>query len=142
MPKVIYANLVWFLIVMVGTVGASINRHTSEFWAAMPDVRRNYDLFFVGAYGLLFLVALIGILKRKKWGYEFTMAFNYILALLAFIPVVGLIIFNLRNGIPLSWIADLDWRINSDNIIVSSVSIVFIVFMRRPNVKSLFNKSM
>lgn len=141
MPKVIYANLIWFLIIMVGTVRAAIYRHTSESWQCMPaSVIRNYDLMFVGAYGCLFLISLVGILKRKRWGYECAMGFNYTLSALVIIPFIAIFIFTITNGIPLSFLSQIDLATYLNYIVVSIVSIVFIFFMRRPNVKSLFNK--
>ncbi len=140
MPKVIYANLIWFFIVMVGAVNGSISRHKSEFWQGMPDVSRNYDLLFLGAYGCLFLMSLVGILKRKRWGYECAMGFNYTLSALIVIPFIAIFIFTITNGIPLSFLSQIDLATYLNYIVVSTVSIVFIFFMRRPNIKSLFNK--
>lgn len=124
---------------MFSTIAASIYRHSSEDWARMSDVTLNYDLMFVGAFGLFALAASIGLLKKKKWGYAFAMAFNYILALMAFLPICALLIFNLQNDIPLSEIAKLKWYGNNlDNLFISAVSIILIVFMSRSNVKTLY----
>lgn len=117
---------------------SSVNRHSSAEWKRMPDVRLNYDLLFVGVWGLLFLLAAIGLLKRKKWGYDCAMCFNYILAFMAFIPFIGLVLFNWEHGIPLSEIIKIDWSFHIGNILISAVSVVFIALMRRSNVKSLF----
>ena len=138
MPKVIYANLIWLFIIVLGAIAASIFRHASGSWDIMPDVRMNYDILFVCGFCCLFIISLIGILKRKKWGYEFTMCFNYILIMLAFIPIIIGIIYALKSSIPFHII----WNANLQNLIIGVVSIVFVFFMKRSNIKSLFNESM
>ena len=138
MPKVIYANLIWLFIIVVGAVAASIFRHSSGAWDIMPNVRMNYDILFVGGFCCLFIIAIIGILKRKRWGYEFTMCFNYILVMLAFIPIIIGIFYVLKSSIPFHLI----WEANLQNLVIGLVSIIFVFFMRRPNIKLLFEKNM
>jgi fluoride ion exporter CrcB/FEX len=135
MPKIIYANVIWFLIVLIGTVAASINRHTSATWNQMPDVRLKYDLLYVWVLGVFLLLASIGLLRKKKWGYKLAMSFNYVLAALAFIPIIGLVIF---YKVSLSETVAMTWPANLNNYVISVISIVFIILMGRRNVKAIF----
>lgn len=104
MPKIVYANIVWFLIVIASAVSASISRHGSTEWDKMADVRMNYDVVFAGVFGSYCLVSIVGLLKRKKWGYSSAMGFNYVIAALSIIPMLGL-----RNDIPLSEVSKVIW---------------------------------
>lgn len=104
MPKIVCANIVWFLIVIASAVSASISRHGSTEWDKMADVRMNYDVVFVGVFGSYCLVSIVGLLKRKKWGYSSAMGFNYVIAALSIIPMLGL-----RNDIPLSEVSKVIW---------------------------------
>lgn len=138
MPNVIYINMLWLLIMTGLSITSSIKRHLSAEWNRMPDLRLGYDFLFVGVFGLLFLMTTIGLLKRKKWGYDCAMCFNYILALMALVPVIALVLFNWEHGIPLSEILKIDWSFHLGNILISAVSVVFISLMRRSNIKSIF----
>ena len=138
MPRVLYGNIIWFAIVMGAIFLAALSRHESEFWDSMPDVRRNYDLLFVGVFGAIFLISSIGIILQKKWGYEFTVSFNYLLAFLSFIPLLGLIFYFLKEGIPLSELTLEMVKPNIDNAIISCVSLIFALLIRRDSVSSHF----
>lgn len=123
---------------MVALVMAAADRHASEFWDSMPDVRQNYDLLFVGVFGGMFLASVVGVLKRKKWGYEFIVSFNYVLAFLSFIPIIGLAIYCFKSGVPVSEIPLKDVAPNIYNGTVSIVSLAFALLIRRKNVSSVF----
>lgn len=138
MPKVVYANIIWFLVVMASTIGASLARHGSPQWDKMADVRLYYDILFVGIFGCYCAVSIVGLLKRKKWGYSSAMGFNYVIAALSVIPVLGLLFFSLLNDIPLSEVSDANWGITPSGIALGLISLVFIIIMRRQNVKSVF----
>lgn len=138
MPKIVYANIIWFLVVMASTVGASIARHESTEWDKMEGVRLNYDILFVGVFGIYCLVSIVGLLKRKKWGYSSAMGFNYVIAFLSVVPVLGLLFFSLRNDISLSEAADANWGLTPTGLALGIISLVFIALMRRQNVKSVF----
>ena len=97
MPKIVYANLTWFIIIVAAAIGGSINRHASSTWDAMPDVRLNYDLMFVGAFALLLILSLIGIYKKKNWGYVWAMTFNYILISFSITPSIAVLIFSFNK---------------------------------------------
>ena len=138
MPRILYWNIIWFAVVMGALFLAALSRHESEVWDSMADVRQNYDLFFVGGFGIIFVISSIGIIRQKKWGYEFTVSFNYLLAFLSLIPFFGLTLYFLKEGISLSELTFEMVTPNIDNAIVSGVSLIFAFLIRRENVSSHF----
>ena len=141
MPKIIYANLVWFIIIFTGAVIGSVNRHSSPTWDTIPDVRLNYDLMFVGVFGLILLISLIGIYKKRSWGYNSAMFFNYILVTFSVTPIIGMLIYAFINDFTISNLMEIDWSFTSAGFFTSAISIVFVVYMRKSHVKSIFKNT-
>lgn len=139
MPKIVYANIVWFGLIVLMGVNASLMRHKSSTWQAMPDVEIKYDVLFVGVFGLLFLISSIGLLKKKQWGYQFTMAFNAILTFLVIVPFISLTVLNFEQNISLSQAVRYSWDTN--NFIISFISLIFIILMNRKTIKSIYNNT-
>ncbi len=79
--KLIYANIVWFGILIIGITNANLGRFTSEDWGSMEDVRLKYTLLY-GVVTLLLAASITGLLLKKKWGYELALASNTSMALL------------------------------------------------------------
>ncbi len=129
--KVIYANLTWFIFVIVGLIGSFYERHASLGWNNMPEVRAEYDFVF-GLLALYLIIASIGLIQKKRWGYILSIAANSILAvapLLIFIFVL----------IMLSELSVIDHaKASAGNIFVSLVSITFLYLLRKEPVKCLF----
>jgi hypothetical protein len=126
---------------MSGAIAASIFRHTSAVWADMPDVRLNYDIIFVVFFGILVFSASIGLLKKRKWGYEIAMLFNYILGLSLILPFIAIAIFYFENNIPISEMSKLEYFGNNlNNLVIGSVSVFFIILMNKANIKTLYKK--
>jgi hypothetical protein len=115
----------------VGLIGSFYERHTSLGWNNMPEVRIEYDLIF-GLIVLYLVVASIGLIKRKRWGYILSIAANSILVvtpLLIFIVVL----------IMLNELSVIDQvKASAGNFLVSLVSITFIYLLRKKQVKCLF----
>ena len=38
MPKVVYANILWFMVVMIAAISESMSRHASDEWASMVNL--------------------------------------------------------------------------------------------------------
>lgn len=136
MPKIVYANTVWFALIFLMGLHASWMRHHDPAWQAMPEVKIKYDVLFVGVFGLLCLASSIGLLKKKQWGYHLTMAFNAILAFLVIVPFIALTVFNFEQHLSLFQAVKHGW--NTNNFIISFISLMFIVLMNKKNIKSIY----
>lgn len=79
--KIVYANILWFCILIVGITAANLGRFNSDEWESMSDVRFNYTLLYSGIT-LLLMASIAGLLLKRKWGYELTLASNSTMALL------------------------------------------------------------
>lgn len=143
MPKIVYANVVWFLVVMASLIDTSVMHHQSADWDDMPDSRLHYDLLLVGVFGCYCLAAIVGLLSRKKWGYSAAMGFNYVIGALSIAPTIAIIVVSLRSDLPISSMSDagLAWGVTSTGVILGIISVVLIVLMKQKHVRSVFEGS-
>ena len=65
--KGIYANIIWFAIVIFGLSGAAFWRHNSTEWASMADSRLVYNLVY-GLVAMYLIVATVGLIIKRKVG--------------------------------------------------------------------------
>jgi len=86
--KVIYANIVFFIIVLYGLVGAALIRLTSSFWETMDGVKTEYDLVSL-ICAVWLLVTIVGLILRKPWAYTHALSID---AVIAIVPIILLII--------------------------------------------------
>ncbi|MCG7899777.1 MAG: hypothetical protein JAY85_15145 [Candidatus Thiodiazotropha weberae] len=73
--KALYVNAIWFVILIVGLIGAAVQRHTSLDWSEMSDVRMNYDLLY-GSLAIYLAISVYGLLAKRNWGYSLSVAAN------------------------------------------------------------------
>ena len=78
--KVIYANIVFFLIVLYGLIGAALIRLTSEFWQQMDSVKTEYDLISL-IFVIWLVVTIIGLAMKKPWAYVQALFANAVIAI-------------------------------------------------------------
>jgi len=134
--KIVYSNVIFFALLIIGLVGAAVDRSTTSFWHDMSDVKLKYDIIW-GIIGLFITFTIIGMLFRRKWAYQFAIAVNGIFTILPLmIFVTTTVMFwnevNLVNSI-----------INySLHLISALISCIFALsLMLSKNVKNSYNKS-
>jgi uncharacterized membrane protein YeaQ/YmgE (transglycosylase-associated protein family) len=134
--KVIYSNIIFFALLIIGLVGAAIDRSTTDFWDDMPEVKIKYDIIW-GTIGLFVAFTTIGMLFRKRWAYQLAIAINGIFTLL---PIM---IFATNTVMFWNETSIIDSIINySLHLIVAVIAGVFAVsLMFSKNVKNAYNKS-
>ncbi len=130
--KLIYANTIWLAVIILGLVGAALNRRSGPDWESMPDVRTNYD-FLYGIIGIYLVVCIVGLVSKKKWGYSATIFANAILSIIP-LGIFSATLFMLMPDI--SFIEILN--INLGNLAVGLVSLVFWVLLTKSNAKSSY----
>jgi len=86
--KVIYANIVLFIVVLYGLLGSAITRLNSSFWQDMGSVKTEYDVVWL-LFSVWLVITIYGLLKKKPWAYVHTLSIN---AVLAFVPLLLLIV--------------------------------------------------
>jgi hypothetical protein len=134
--KVIYSNIIFFTLLIIGLVGAAIDRMTTSFWHDMPDVKMNYDIIW-GIVGLFVAFTIFGMLLRKKWAYQFAIALNGIFTILPImIFVTTTIMFWQETNLVDSFIH------YSLYLIIAIISCIFALsLMFSKNIKNAYNKS-
>ena len=138
MPRIIYVNIIWLSIVTSALIIDAIARYASALWSSLPDAVQNASIISIGMLVCMFIAATIGIIKKKKWGYDFTVSLNYVLGILSFIPIAGFAIYCLKTGFPVSEIPLEYVTPNILGAIVSVVSLIFALLIRRKSVSSVF----
>ncbi len=127
--KGIYANIVWYAIIVYGLVGAAVHRHSSADWEGMADARMNYDLVF-GGLALYLIVSAVGLMLKRKWGYLLAVSAN---ATLALAPMAVLIASLVIVFPALSVIEVL--QSNLVNLVLGVVSLGFWIWIVKSNIK-------
>jgi hypothetical protein len=127
--KLIYANIIWFILLILGILNASIGRFNSEEWISMSDVRLKYTLLYGGVM-LYLIISIIGLLLKKSWGYKIALISNSIMTL---IPLsMFFVSFFILSEMPISEIVS----IHAFNLTVGIVSLVFWLAQLRLGVKA------
>ena len=130
--KVIYANIIWYVCILIGLGFAALNRHSSSDWVNMADVRNNYDILY-GLLGVYLVVCIAGLLLKKRWGHSIAVSANAIFSLLP----LGIFIASLYMLLPdLSFIELLEN--SSTNIVIGVISLVFWIGLLKSNIKEIF----
>ena len=130
--KVIYANIIWYVCILIGLGFAALNRHNSSDLGNMTDVRYNYDVLY-GLLGIYLVVCIAGLLLKKRWGYSIAVTANAIFSLLP----IGILLASLYMLLPdLSFIELLE--INLTNIVVGVISLVFWVWLLKSHIKEIY----
>ena len=92
-PKVIWANILFFIYVILNLVGGVIYRNISSEWENMKDVRLEYDLFFGLGFSALSILAIVGLLLRKEWGRQISITFCAVLFFANFVLRLGVYLY-------------------------------------------------
>lgn len=116
--KIIYANIIWFSLLIIGITIANLGRFSSEEWDGMSGVRFNHTLLY-GGVSLLLVLSIAGLILKRKWGYELALASNSTMALLPISLFVASFIL-LQEMSVLELIS-----IHATNLVVGVVSLVF-----------------
>jgi len=134
--KVIYANIIWYAAILLGLIGAALNRHSNADWESMPDVRGNYDALY-GILGLYLVLCIVGLVSKKSWGYSVTVSANATLSMLP-LSIFAPSLFMLMPDI--SFVEVLN--INLSNLVVGFVSLILWVWLVKSDIKGNYvNKS-
>lgn len=129
--KIIYANSLWLGLLIIGITNAGLSRFNSEEWENMSDIRLNYTIFY-GAIMLLLVFSIIGLLLKRKWGYELAQASNFSMALMPIsIFVLSLVM------LPTQSVAQ-QLSIHSLNLVVGVISLYFGLSLALSGVKAKY----
>ena len=91
--KIIYANILFYVLILFGLVGAAVDRAAQPIWKDMNNTKFYYDIIGV-LVGTWILVTIFGLLKRKSWAYKFALTVNATFTLIPFsISLVTTIMF-------------------------------------------------
>ena len=135
--KIIYANIVFFLIVLYGLVGAAIIRLTSDFWQEMNSVKTEYDLVSL-IFVIWLVVTTIGLVMKKPWAYVHALSAN---AVIAIVPVLLFIIATIILWGEVDHIETIKGSIG--DFIAAAIGFVFwLLLYKSNNVKNAYNKSL
>jgi hypothetical protein len=138
MPKILYINIIWFSIVMVAMVINGIARYSSILWSEVPDIEQSKFFLFDSLLVCIFIISFVGVMRRKKWGFEFTVSLNYVLTIWPFMPIVALAISCFKSGLPISEIPFEYVTPNIVSVIIAVISLIFVLLIRRKSVRSVF----
>lgn len=126
-------NLIWFTFLLYGLGGAAYVRHTSPSYADATELRLMYDLIYLVGLGGLILLAILGIILRKKWGYSVSIIVNAVIPVLALgIFIIGIFMTDLQFGDVL--------RINANNLAGGFVSFCLLLSILTRDVKGYFQE--
>jgi len=117
--KIIYANIIWYVITILGLLGAAFNRHSSSDWENMSDVTTNYDIVF-GCLALYLIICGGGLLLKRRWGFAHAVSVN---ATLTLIPL-GIFIASLAIALPTLDLISI-FKANFINLLYGTVSLIF-----------------
>jgi len=130
--KIIYANIIWYICILIGLGFAALDRHNSSNWENMIDVRNNYDVLY-GFLGIYLAVCIVGLLSKKSWGYSVAISANATLSLLP----LGIFIASLFMLLPdLSFLELL--ISNLTNLVAGIVSLGFWLWLVKSNIKEIY----
>jgi hypothetical protein len=133
LPKTVYANIIWFIVIFIGTIFSIIDRHLSKEWKTMPDNRVQYDILF-GIIDLALVFSVMGLLSRKKWGYFVALTTNATIACSTItVFAVHLILFS--NAMAL----DKSFSIFSETIVIGFISLFFFMLLAKKRIKAIYN---
>ncbi len=134
--KIIYANIVLFIVVLYGLLGSAITRLNSSFWQEMDSVKTEYDIVW-SLFSIWLIITIYGLLKKKHWAYVHTLSIN---AVLAFVPLLLFITTSAMLWQEIDHIQTLKSIIYE--LVVSFVAFVFwLILYKSSYVKKSYNKS-
>jgi len=129
--RMVYANIAWFILLIIGLTNATVSRYSSEIWDGMDDVRFNYTLLF-GGITLLLAASIAGLLLKRKWGYELALASNLSMALLPLsLFVVSFVMLPSAKANELL-------ACNAQNLVVGLISLFFLAAHVRSGIKAKY----
>ncbi len=134
--KIIYANIIFFILVLYGTAGAAVERFVSSFWEDMGAVKTEYDIVW-SLFSIWLLITITGLILKKPWAYAHAISAN---AVLAIVPTILLVLASLVfwEGLNvLSLVKEIIFELS-----VSLISLIFfIILLKSANVKKAYNKA-
>ena len=135
--KIIYANIVFFLVVLYSLIGAALIRLTSDFWQSMESFTTEYDLVSL-VFVVWLVVTTIGLVMKKQWAYVHALSAN---AVIAVVPVLLFIIATIMLWGEIDHIETAKRSIN--DFTASAIGFVFwLLLYKSSKVKNAYNKSL
>ena len=136
--KVIYANIMFFIIVLYGLLSAALMRLASSFWQSveMGSVKTEYDyIAFICAIWLV--VTVVGLIMKKPWAYVHAQSIDAVIA------VVPIIFFCVTTFILLQVIDHLEaLKDYVYDLLFSGIAFAFwVTLYKSSSVKSAYNKT-
>lgn len=123
--KLIYANVAWFIFIVFGIAGATIQRHSTLDRQSMSDIIVGYDLLF-GSVAVYLIICVLGLIKKTKWSYSFSVSANSTLALLP----LSIFVASLFMLFPDIGFAE-TLKMNVANLVVGFISLYFWVSLSK-----------
>jgi len=138
MPKILYINIIWFSVVIVAIIMNGIARYSSTLLSEVPDIEQSKFFLFDSLLVCIFIISFVGIMRRKKWGFAFTVSLNYVLTIWPFMPIMAFAIYCFKSGLPIS---EMPLEYATPNILsvaIAVTSFIFALLIRRKSVSSVF----
>jgi hypothetical protein len=138
MPKILYINIIWFSVVIVAIIMNGIARYSSTLLSEVPDIEQSKFFLFDSLLVCIFIISFVGIMRRKKWGFAFTVSLNYVLTIWPFMPIMAFAIYCFKSGLPIS---EMPLEYATPNILsvaIAVISFIFALLIRRKSVSSVF----
>jgi uncharacterized membrane protein YqaE (UPF0057 family) len=138
MPKILYINIIWFSVVIVAIIMNGIARYSSTLLSEVPDIEQSNFFLFDSLLVCIFIISFVGIMRRKKWGFAFTVSLNYILTIWPFMPIMAFAIYCFKSGLPIS---EMPLEYATPNILsvaIAVISFILALLIRRKSVSSVF----
>jgi uncharacterized membrane protein YqaE (UPF0057 family) len=138
MPKILYINIIWFSVVIVAIIMNGIARYSSTLLSEVPDIEQSKFFLFDSLLVCIFIISFVGIMRRKKWGFAFTVSLNYVLTIWPFMPIMAFAIYCCKSGLPIS---EMPLEYATPNILsvaIAVTSFIFALLIRRKSVSSVF----
>jgi hypothetical protein len=99
----------------------------------MADSRLVYNLVY-GLVAMYLIVATVGLIIKRKWGYVFAVSANAMLALIS----IGLLLASLVMARPTLSVQEIV-QINSSNLLAGLVSLCFCVWLPKSKVRNIYS---
>lgn len=138
MPKILYINMIWFSVVVVAIIINGIARYSSTLGNEVLEIEQSKLLLFDSLLVCIFIISFVGIMRRKKWGFAFTVSLNYVLTIWPFLPIMAFAIYCFKSGLPISEMPLEYATPNIFSVTIAVISLIFALLIRRKSVSSVF----
>ena len=130
--------MIWFSVVVVAIIINGIARYSSTLGNEVLEIEQSKLFLFDSLLVCIFIISFVGIMRRKKWGFAFTVSLNYVLTIWPFMPIMAFAIYCFKSGLPISEMPLEYATPNIFSVAIAVISFIFALLIRRKSVSSVF----